>query len=105
MSTAARTSSSTAGEYPAMFLPDLQGSHGSAGAAFRGLALAERLDQGMHGEEGPDRLAERARPLAVDEPDAGQTRDERIVEILLDHVARLVGRAPEQMQLGGHAAL
>src|SRR5262245_32486094 len=68
MSTAARISSSNAGEYPAIYpiVPGeaisahLERRHGSAGAALRRLAVPERLDQWMRGQERAHGLAERS---------------------------------------------
>ena len=53
---------------------DLQRGHGGAGAALGRLAVAERLDQGMAGQQVADRLAQGAGALAVDQSYAGQAR-------------------------------
>src|SRR2546430_8646319 len=69
-----------------------------------GLAVPKGIDEGVAGEEVTHRLAEGARALAMDQSDARQARDERVVQVLLDGVAGLVRRAPEQEQFGGNRA-
>ena len=58
----------------------------------------------MAGQHAAHRLAERAGALAVHEPHVGDAGHERVVEILLDQVARLVGRAADQQSSRGATA-
>src|SRR5437016_1890709 len=58
----------------------------------------------MAREQRAHRLAERARAFAVDQAHVRQTGHERVVEILLDQIARLVGGLAKEHQLGPDAA-
>src|SRR3989454_4325223 len=78
----------------------LQRGHGGPGAAFARLTVPKGVDERVGGEEVAHRLAKGARALAVDQSNARQAREERVVEVLLDGVAGLVGRSPQQQQLG-----
>src|SRR5262245_3585335 len=103
MSTAARMSSSSACEY--CILPDLQRGHRRPRAALRRLAVAERLDQRVPGQEVAHRLSEGAAALAMYQSYAREAREKGVVEIFLDAVARLVGGLSQQHDLTGHRPL
>ena len=62
-------------------------------------------DQGVGGEQLLDGAAERARALAVNHSYGGKAREERVVEVLLEEIARLFGGAADQAQLVGDYAI
>src|SRR4029450_14026018 len=57
-------------------------------------------DERMSGEQLMHRAAERARALAVNDADGGEAGEERVVQVLLERLACLVGGAPDEMKLG-----
>src|SRR6185503_12713132 len=79
--------------------------HRRAGTALGGRARTVLGDQGMAVEEVLDRATQGAGALAVDDADGGEAGQERVVEVLLEEIPRLVGGAPDEMQLARHPAL
>src|SRR5438093_538313 len=108
MSTAARMSSSSVCEYcirrGSSWSADLQCGHGRACSTLGRLTVAERLDQRVTREQVADGLAEGAAALAMHQSYARQAREEGVVELFLDSIARLVGRLSKEQDLGGDRA-
>src|SRR5206468_12907458 len=83
---------------------DIQCGHGRACSTLGRLTVAERLDQRVTREQVADGLAEGAAALAMHQSYARQAREEGVVEIFLDSIARLVGRLSKEQDLGGDRA-
>src|SRR4029450_2028681 len=58
----------------------------------------------MAGQEVADGLSQRAGALPMNQPYAGQAREERVVQVLLAPIASLVRRLAEQQELGPDGA-
>jgi hypothetical protein len=58
-------------------------------------------DQGMGGEQLLDGPAQRSRAFAMDHAHRGEPGQERIVEVLLEEIARLVRGAADELELVG----
>src|SRR5574339_884072 len=79
--------------------------HRRPGPALGGRARTMLGAQGMAVQEILDRAAQRPGALAVDDADGRQAGQEGVVEVLLEEIPRLVGGAPDEMQLARHPAL